>query len=143
MTMHLARGLSTINTKKPKQKKLTNAQRQKLEEDLRRLNKDLKRQGRHSERMTFEQYVDYVFGKPQKSVKNSQFIPLKSVEPYRRGDTSHIPSRDSGAGIAPRKESLKYTGDEIIGIATLHKSNAVPVRRGTDEAKDIARMRRN
>jgi len=36
----------------------------------------------------------------------------------------------------------EYTGDLIAGIATLHKSNAVPVMKGTQEAKDIARMRR-
>jgi len=41
-----------------------------------------------------------------------------------------------------RKESPKYTGDLIQGIATMHKSNAVPVMKGTDQAKDIARMRR-
>jgi len=26
-----------------------------------------------------------------------------------------------------KKESPRYTGDYVIGIATLHKSNAVPV----------------
>ena len=41
-----------------------------------------------------------------------------------------------------RKESPKYTGDLIQGIATMHKSNAVPVMKGTEQAKDIARMRR-
>jgi len=41
-----------------------------------------------------------------------------------------------------KKESMKYTGDLIQGIATMHKSNAVPVMKGTDQAKDIARMRR-
>jgi hypothetical protein len=41
-----------------------------------------------------------------------------------------------------KKEPMKYTGDLITGIATMHKSNAVPVMKGTDQAKDIARMRR-
>ena len=41
-----------------------------------------------------------------------------------------------------KKEPMKYTGDLIQGIATMHKSNAVPVMKGTDQAKDIARMRR-
>jgi hypothetical protein len=34
-----------------------------------------------------------------------------------------------------------YTGDAMIGISTLHKSNAVPVFRQED-AVDIAKMRR-
>ena len=41
-----------------------------------------------------------------------------------------------------KKEPMMYTGDLIQGIATMHKSNAVPVMKGTDQAKDIARMRR-
>ena len=41
-----------------------------------------------------------------------------------------------------RKEPMKYTGDLIEGIATMHKSNAVPVMKGTNQAKDIAKMRR-
>ena len=40
------------------------------------------------------------------------------------------------------KSLMKYTGDLIVGIATMHKSNAVPVMKDTDQAKDIARMRR-
>ena len=35
----------------------------------------------------------------------------------------------------------RYTGHKMIGIATLHKSNAVPVF-SAEEAGDIARMRR-
>ena len=34
-----------------------------------------------------------------------------------------------------------YTGTSILGIGTMHKSNAVPVF-STDEATDIAHMRR-
>jgi len=56
-------------------------------------------------------------------------------------DTTHIPSRDSGLGIGARKDTIMYTGDNIIGIGTLHKSNAVPIF-NTQEAKDISAMRR-
>lgn len=41
-----------------------------------------------------------------------------------------------------RKDNEKYTGDELLGIATMHKSNAVPVSKNTD-AKIFATMRRN
>ena len=40
-----------------------------------------------------------------------------------------------------KKESPKYTGTLIKGIATMHKSNAIPVI-NEEQAKDIARMRR-
>ena len=46
------------------------------------------------------------------------------------------------AGQAPAKERNVYTGDLIVGIGTMHKSNAVPIMRGTNEAKEIAKMRR-
>jgi len=34
-----------------------------------------------------------------------------------------------------------YTGTEIVGIAVMHKSNAVPIR-GKKQAEEIAKMRR-
>jgi hypothetical protein len=56
--------------------------------------------------------------------------------------TQHINSLDTGhTGAVTIKQIPQYTGDRIIGIGTLHKSNAVPIF--TDqEAKDISRMRR-
>lgn len=56
-------------------------------------------------------------------------------------DTSVFPSVDSGYGIAVKKESPKYTGDSMIGIGQLHKSNAVPIFKAED-AIEISRMRR-
>jgi hypothetical protein len=45
------------------------------------------------------------------------------------------------AGDTSKKEPMKYTGTLIKGIATMHKSNAIPVI-NDEQAKDIARMRR-
>jgi hypothetical protein len=56
-------------------------------------------------------------------------------------ETKHIPSRGDGLGTAAMAEPKVYTGDKILGIGQLHKSNAVPVFRSED-AEDIARMRR-
>lgn len=57
-------------------------------------------------------------------------------------ETKHIPSLDSGhTGAVSSKPAQMYTGTKMIGIGTLHKSNAVPVF-SDDEAKDMARMRR-
>tara|TARA_Y100001938_G_C7934370_1_gene350995 strand:+ start:276 stop:650 length:375 start_codon:yes stop_codon:yes gene_type:complete len=43
-----------------------------------------------------------------------------------------------------KKEPMQYTGErKLVGIATMHKSNAVPIFEDDKEhAKDIARMRR-
>ena len=41
-----------------------------------------------------------------------------------------------------KKETMKYTGTLVKGIATMHKSNAVPVI-SQEEATEIANMRRN
>jgi len=43
-----------------------------------------------------------------------------------------------------KKENLQYTGErKLLGIATMHKSNAVPIFEDDKEhAIDIARMRR-
>lgn len=62
-----------------------------------------------------------------------------SVPPGR--DTKHIPSLDTGMGNATKAEPKVYTGDKVLGIATLHKSNAVPVF-NSQEAIDISSMRR-
>lgn len=60
---------------------------------------------------------------------------------HRGANEPRLPSRDSGAGNATLKPVPVYTGDKMIGIGQLHKSNAVPVFR-TEDAEDIARMRR-
>ena len=40
---------------------------------------------------------------------------------------------------APRKASMGYTGSAVLGVATMHKSNAVPVF-SKDEASEISQM---
>lgn len=42
--------------------------------------------------------------------------------------------------MAKKKEKV-YTGTEIIGIAQMHKSNAIPVR-SKKSAEEVAKMRR-
>jgi hypothetical protein len=55
--------------------------------------------------------------------------------------TKHIPSRGDGTGNATLAPAKVYTGTKVKGIATMHKSNAVPVF-SDEEAQDISRMRR-
>lgn len=61
--------------------------------------------------------------------------------PSGRNTTAHIPSRDSGSGVATLAPAKVYTGTKVKGIATMHKSNAVPIF-SDEEAVDIAHMRR-
>lgn len=61
--------------------------------------------------------------------------------PPGRSTSHHIPSRNTGDGIGSSKPTIQYTGDKMLGIGTLHKSNAVPVF-SDHEAKEMARMRR-
>jgi hypothetical protein len=63
-------------------------------------------------------------------------------KPYVR-QTEHYPSLNSGVDSSSATLSNKkvYTGDKIIGIGTMHKSNAVPIF-SDNEAKEISSMRR-
>ena len=61
---------------------------------------------------------------------------------YRRDTGPRIPSRNSADMTPATKAPDKvYTGTKIIGIGTMHKSNAVPIF-SDDEAKEISSMRR-
>jgi len=60
--------------------------------------------------------------------------------PEGRNTTAHLKSVDTG-GNATLKPAKVYTGTKVKGIATMHKSNAVPVF-SDEEAVDISRMRR-
>ena len=57
-------------------------------------------------------------------------------------ETKRIASLDTGhSGAVRTKDIPQYTGTNIVGISTLHKSNAVPVF-SREEAIDISKMRR-
>ena len=60
--------------------------------------------------------------------------------PEGRNTTAHIKSVNTG-GNATLKAPKVYTGTKVKGIATMHKSNAVPIF-SDEEAVDIAHMRR-
>jgi len=148
MTMHLARGLSTLKTSKPKQSKLTKTQLKKYKEELRIYNKKLKQSHRHSEMLSIEHYIAWVQGKTErrKPVEYQTAPEVKTykwqVNGYRRDSAEHIPSADTGKGNALAKPKKEYTGSLIQGIATMHKSNAVPVL-SKEDATEISQMRRN
>ena len=64
----------------------------------------------------------------------------KKVQPFVR-ETPQYPSVDTGIGNAFKGEDRRYTGTKMIGIGTLHKSNAVPIF-SEEDAVEISRMRR-
>lgn len=78
----------------------------------------------------------------RKELKLSKMFSSRTIETDSLlYSTTHIPSRDTGIGNATKKQSNVYSGNAIIGLGTLHKSNCVPIF-SEQEAKDIAQMRR-
>ena len=77
--------------------------------------------------------------KPKRSLAQSGSAPALGAGGQRfessNSDQFYNPT------MAKKKENV-YTGTEIIGIAQMHKSNAVPVR-GKKQATEVANMRRN
>lgn len=145
MTMHLMRGITTIRTSKRKQKKLTQSQLEKLETQWRQHNKDMRRRHMHDLQFkTFNEYVDYIHGRYKPKQKEKEFREYAPSKSYVRNTESYpsLQTSNTVPGTCTKRESPKYTGDLIVGIATMHKSNAVPVMRGTKQAEDIAKMRR-
>lgn len=143
MTMHLARGLTTINTKKRKKKPLTQKQIEQYTVQWRQYNKSMRKKHMHDlQYETLEDYIAYCRGESKPKTKR-EFVPYKGDQSYQR-TTPDYPSLTNSipTGGGTKKEPMKYTGDLIVGIATMHKSNAVPVMRGTKQAEEIAKMRR-
>ena len=61
--------------------------------------------------------------------------PVSPPAPEHRAQGTFVPH----GGTAAVKKT--YSGTKILGIGTMHKSNAVPVF-SQEEAEDIAKMRR-
>jgi len=143
MTMHLVGPALTMNRTKKKVFKLTKQQRAIWQLDWMARNRELKRQGKP--KITFDQFCDYRRGiVPEKkrlhpSEMGSYNGPSYAPPPGR--ETKVYPSLNSDKGVAVKKEPQQYTGDNMLGIGQLHKSNSVPVFRKED-AEDQAKMRR-
>lgn len=131
---------TTNSTRKKKKPKID---MEKMAIEMRKHNKQMRKIRAHScQFQTVEEYIDYRFGKTSKKArKNNEFkeyVPKVSNVDRNR---SNIKTSDAVPGPCPVREKREYTGDYIVGIATMHKSNLVPVGRNTD-AKEFATMRR-
>jgi len=84
------------------------------------------------------------------AIAHEKFLKKMGVGKTKARNTNTIPDYASKnktplsnkvAGHGPARESTQYTGDYIIGIGQMHKSNGVPITRKED-AVAIANMRR-
>jgi hypothetical protein len=126
--MHLEGPALTLTGKRKGKFKFRNAEEAKRARDLEQSWSELlKRQGIEAEEK-----------KRAKALKAPALTYKLSAPPGR--ETQKIKSLSTPGGSTAPVHKV-YTGDQIIGIATLHKSNAVPVF-SQEEAVEISRMRR-
>lgn len=126
MTMHLVRGMSSINTKKRKQKGRTQADRDAQAAH----DKWLRERGLAPDQLKAALPHD----------AKGRRLGVYDMPDYSVSKTA--PTSDRIVPVAGKRKENVYTGDEIAGIGLLHKSNLVPVRKDSNDAKEIARMRR-
>ena len=132
MTMHLlSPAYSTTSTRKHKGKSANSV---KLYADWLEYNKQMKRIG--SKTKTFDEYVQYRKGN-YKPVLRGTAMPKYNVDHTHR---EKYPSAE-GVGVTFAKAPNQYTGTLVKGIATMHKSNAVPII-SDEQALEVAKMRR-
>ena len=91
-----------------------------------------------SKTKTLEEYKKYRAGKTR-PIRGKKLATPAPTTLHR--DSPKIPSGDTYDHFVATKREKQYTGDKLMGIATMHKSNLVPVFKQED-AEDIARMRR-
>lgn len=141
MTMHLVGPYLTTTNYKKRKTKMTRAKQAELDLRWRERNKFLKSMGLPTD--TFEQFLDYVHGKKVRGPKTAIEPLPRSKTVYR--ETERIPSlpmsTEGMQNACAKREPNRYTGTLIKGIATMHKSNAVPVI-NDEQARDISSMRR-
>lgn len=131
MTMHIeGPWLSTTGKKKGKQKFRNAESAQKARQQKDSWQELLKRHG-----------VEQEERKKSQAAKAAPLSASYLSYPPGREPKQHIPSKDTGVGIAAKAADKVYTGTNIVGIATMHKSNAVPVF-SAEDAVEISKMRR-
>lgn len=129
MSMHLCGPALTTTGKKKGKVKFRNAEEAQRARQLDAEWKDLlKRQGVEAEEK-----------KRKRALAAAPLVYDLNIPAER--STKHIKSRGQATGVAALKPVQMYTGEEMLGISQMAKSNAVPVF-NSDHIVDIARMRR-
>ena len=120
------------------------AQENKLKIEWKRHNKDCRR--KHIHAAQFEKYEDYrAYVRGEYKAPKQRPNPLNNYQAPKVRETPNYPSlSDTISAPAGKKEPMQYTGErKLLGIATMHKSNMVPIfEDNKHEAIEIARMRR-
>ena len=131
MSMHLHHPSLSLNGRKKGKVKFRNAEEAQRARELDASWKELlKRQG-----------IELEEKKRKRAMSAESLTSVYSLKiPEGRNTTAHIKSIDTG-GNATLAAPKVYTGTMVKGIATMHKSNAVPIF-SDEQAIDIARMRR-
>lgn len=118
--------------------RLKESKHQKLVAEHKRYNKEMRQIGCHKQQKTFEDYIAWKYGHYQPRPSK---VSIKEEPLYVR-ETVSAPSKNSGILIqGTQTKERVYTGTLVTGVATMHKSNAVPVINKT-QASDLATMRR-
>ena len=82
------------------------------------------------------------YDSPSKTKQKVEKLSYSLTTPPGRITNTHIKSLDTGhTGAVASKAIPQYTGTKMLGIGTMHKSNAVPIFTD-EEAKSISSMRR-
>ena len=130
MTMHLCGPALSLIGKKKGKVKFRNAEEARKARELDASWKELQKK--------YE--LDAEAKKRQRALA-AQPLSYKLAAPPGRNTSNHIPSRNTGDGIASSKPVPQYTGTKMLGIGVMHKSNSVPIF-SDQEAIEIATMRR-
>jgi len=72
--------------------------------------------------------------------KRGKRVGLYDIPDYKVESSVKLSNKVAGSGV--KIEEKRYTGTLIKGVATMHKSNAVPII-NKEQAIDISNMRRN
>ena len=129
MTMHLHHPSLSLSGKKKGKVKFRNAEEARRSRELDNDWKELQK------RWGVEQDE-----RKRKTAMTAAPLQYSLSAPPGRTTSNNIPSRET-AGCSTAPVHKVYTGTKILGIGTMHKSNAVPIF-SDEEAQDIARMRR-
>ena len=131
MSMHLHHPSLSLNGKKRGKVKFRNAEEARKARELDTSWKELQKK--------WEVDADE---KKRKRAMKAETLSYKLTVPPGRATSNSIPSRNTGDGVAASKPAPQYTGNKILGIGVMHKSNSVPIF-SNEEAVNIATMRRN
>lgn len=129
MTMHLHHPSLSLSGKKKGKFKFRNAEEARKSRELDASWKELQKK--------WEVDAD---AKKRKRAMAAEPLAYKLSAPAGRTTTRDLPSRVTPGGSTAPVHKV-YTGTKILGIATMHKSNAVPVF-AAEEAIEISKMRR-